>query len=822
MTELRNPEETQMESQATVRPQAVGSKPGTGLCPLVLLLLIPAFCEAAYPSPKAAGFHHCALIYDTPTRSAADLLPYVAWAENGTPKHWLFDAFLFAMQKTPSGVSTTTGGMVQTDWEEHLERWFLPGRDLQALDAALTTGARSLGAPPTKRKVILSIPHPGGKVKDFGDVDGDGHSEDLSTAEGVAAVMRWYVAEARSRFAAAGFTHLELWGFYWMHETVSVSDEPLVQAAADAVHASKLKLLWIPWFRAVGWDRWQACGIDVAIMQPNYAFFSNHRGAVRRNRLAVNADLARQAGMGVEIELPMYCNDPASAHYFLEYLADGAAQRHGYQEGATAYYLGADNLGMLSQSPRPWQRQMARALARYVRGKAVDVPGPRPAWTTDGHQAPVLGDGNLAKAMPLRQAVASLPQTQVLAKLDVFLDASGPEPPFSGLIRVDLQREGGEWQPGGWAIHPRPAVGDGLWQVVTVPLQGKADAVRVRVESTPASPPPRVRELAIELAQDTAAGAVSSLARGCTYRAGAPAEAAYGDSGGELTDGVVPATGFSSGQTVGWHGGRVVVRFDLGRPVRVDRVEAYVEGGGYASVRWPVQAVLMTGRDAPPATRLSGTGALPGAFSWMAAGEVVIDQQRTRDAANGHLVFVPAQPLESRYLNLAFVAGGWLMLSEVKVFSGTTNLVAGAPYTVRPAPTAKSSSPYADDGVRLTDGLVARVFSRSDLAGWSKGRQHPITLDLLGRVPCRKVTVWTLAGGLYGIRAPEAVVVAVQDDKGNWRDVGRAERPADLVEKGGLIALPYTVSFDALRPHALRTTVIRKTGWAMVSEVQVE
>ena len=162
------------------------------------------------------------------------------------------------------------------------------------------------------------------------------------------------------------------------------------------------------------------------------------------------------------------------------------------------------------------------------------------------------------------------------------------------------------------------------------------------------------------------------------------------------------------------------------------------------------------------------------------------------------------------------------MLSEVKVFDGDTNLVAGRPYTVHPAPAAKSSSPYADDGIRLTDGSVARVFSRRDITGWSTGREHPITLDLLGRVACRKVTVWTLAGGLHGIRASEAVLVSLQDANGNWREVGRAERPGDLVEKGGLVALPYSVQLDGTAPRALRATIIREIGWAMVSEVQVE
>ncbi|MBT7164508.1 MAG: hypothetical protein HN904_17140, partial [Victivallales bacterium] len=63
--------------------QAIHNRASRAVWAIVLLSLIPAFCRAGYPSPKEAGFHHCALIYDTPNRAASDLMPYVAWAEDG-------------------------------------------------------------------------------------------------------------------------------------------------------------------------------------------------------------------------------------------------------------------------------------------------------------------------------------------------------------------------------------------------------------------------------------------------------------------------------------------------------------------------------------------------------------------------------------------------------------------------------------------------------------------------------------------------------------------------------------------------------------------
>jgi hypothetical protein len=769
-----------------------------------LLFLAAVCCLADYPTPPEAGFHHCALIYDQPARGVPELMPFVAWEEEGVPKHWLFDSFLFLMQRTPSGASTTDGKMRKPDWEEHLDRWFQPERDLAALDAALSQAAASLGQPPPKRQVILSIPRPGRKTQDFGDVDGDGVSEDLSTDAGLA--------------AAAHYAHLELWGFYWMHESIPATDEAPVRAAADAAHEAGCRLLWIPWYRAVGWDRWQVCGVDVAILQPNYAFFSKHQGSIRRNRLAVAADLARQAGMGVEIELPMFSNDPTAARYFLDYLADGAEQRHGYQAGATAYYLGADNLAMLTRSSRPWQRQMAAALAAYVRGEPVDVPGIRLSWVDEGRVLPSLGDGQLGEVIPLQRVAAVLPPDLTLRNVDLFMD----DTPFRGLVRVDLFRSG-EWTPGGWKIHPGPVTQDGSWQVVTIPIQGKADTIRVTVEPAPGSPPPQVREIAVEEEISGNDVRVPNLALGCTYRAGVPPEAAYGDDGGKLTDGVVSLSGAFSGQTVGWHGGRVAVRFELDQTVPVERVEVHLEGGGYAAINWPSRAVLMTSADEPPPVRLSGPGALPETFRWTPAGEMVIDRQRTPDAASGHFAFVPAYPVPCRHLSLVFEASGWLMLSEIRVLSGGTNLATGHNYSVHPMPSAKQSIPYPDDGVRLTDGRIARDFSRRDIVGWNQDREHPIDLDLQGLVSCRKVTVWALAGGKHGIRAPEAVIVEVLDTEGEWHEAGRAERPADLTETDTLTALPYTVGFPApLAPQALRATVLRQSGWAMVSEVQVE
>jgi len=144
----------------------------------LVLAMATRTAGAEYPTPEEAGFHHCALIYGCEVRGPERLAWYVA-----NNRGWLFDAFLFLHQRGQSGQSTMNGLTVKTDWQGQLDTWFTPGRDLQALDEAIEEAKPEHGAV-APRQVILSIPYPNPKVADFGDVDGDGVTEDLATAEG--------------------------------------------------------------------------------------------------------------------------------------------------------------------------------------------------------------------------------------------------------------------------------------------------------------------------------------------------------------------------------------------------------------------------------------------------------------------------------------------------------------------------------------------------------------------------------------------------------------------------------------------------------------
>ncbi|MGD9497572.1 MAG: DUF4855 domain-containing protein [Armatimonadota bacterium] len=770
----------------------------------VTVVSAASLVHADYPTPQGAGFHHCALIYECDVRGPAELAWYVA-----NDRGWLFDAFLFLHQRAQSGQSTMNGITDRADWEGQLDTWFAPGRDLQALDEAIERAKPHLG-PVTPRQVIFSIPYPNPQVTDFGDVDGDGATEDLSTAEGRARVADWYISDAQRRFAAAGLRNLELWGLYWMNEAASDADIAAARQFSDAVHAAGKRMLWIPWFMAPGWQRWREMGIDVAIMQPNYAFLSTHRGSIRRNRLVVTARAARREGMGVEIELPMAWRLPGAPLLFRHYLRDGAPDREGYQQAATAYYLGRNALEQMASSPDPAERAIYDDLCAYVQGGLVAEPDPTVAWQADGADAPWLGDHLQDEGRPVGVAEAAVPR-QTWAALDVMLHE--PETSWTGLVAVEGRAQGGaSWKPAGWALRAKGSERDRPWQVVTVPLIGAWERLRVRFEG---EGEPSVSELA---PQPPLFEGAAHLAQDAPYSFSHPYEAHYGDRGGELTDGRIPETGFPSGETVGWTGPPVTITFDLGVPTEITHAEVHLQGGSYAGVFWPQSAVMLVSDNAP-ARRTSGLGAPPDNLAWLGAEPVVIDRQRSESDLDGHLTFGGQQPVRGRYVAFVLEPVGHLMISEIRIFSGGENVAAGRKYALQPPPTPRHApETYPDDGRKLTDGQITGFAPRS-VVGWRDDEERTIVVDLQGRCRVDQVLVWTMTGSRYAIFPLAQARVALSEDGQSWFEIGSAQpapAPADpstpcacVVDAGGRAA------------RYVRVTVRRERSWGMLSEIEV-
>jgi hypothetical protein len=795
-----------------------------GFC-VNLFFILMACCavsaHADYPLPAQAGFHHCALIYNKDARGVKELRPLVVRSENGKAKEWLFDAFLFLVYTTPRAIDTLSGATIRSDWQYQLDRWFAPNRDLAALDATIEQAQADLGAPPRNREVMLAIPYLNPGVKNFGDVEGNGHSADLSTPDGRASVLRWYIREARQRFRAAGYKHLHLWGFYWMREEMPAGDESTVRQAALEVHAGGDKLLWIPYFQAAGWNRWHGAGIDVAMMQSVYAFTFAHHGDIRRNRLAVTATGSRRYGLGAEIECSGdIVKDPKDRYYFRCYLADGAPTRLGYQQAATAYYLGDDLVEQMLASPLPEIRSLYDALADYVTGRTVPDPDPPTRWRSP--QTATLTNDLLSAGRPVAAAETRFPAPRTVSHVDLFLEEDANDP-WTGTAQVEVLLPGAaNWSPGGWAVRTASDVASGVWQAFTVPLGQTVVGLRVTCRPLEGRQLPPLRAIAPEYGEGEKTH--FHLAQFKPYRFVSSLPAAYPDEGRKLVDGVIPDKNFLAGKSVGWLWTDAAIHFDLGRVRNVSTLEVYCQGGGGGAVNWPAFAcAALSTQDMPPAMQ-TARGPLPPNTRWLLPLPLEIDQVRKPDDKNGHLTFLLERPTPTRYVTLSLKANAWLMLTEIRIFADGVNVAPASKYTLSPPPTPNTDpKAWADDGHRLTDGVIASRGETGQISGWDTGDWREVVMDLVSAQPIHAVTVWGLGGGQAGIYAPVEASAEVSSDGQTWAAVGTAPRPSLNEDGKGLQPVSYRIGMKAeTTARYLRVRVRRAQGWAMLSEIVVE
>lgn len=486
-----------------------------------------------YPQPEQVGFHNCILIYERESRTMDDLRCYVAEPRKaGRPVRWGFDAFLF-LTLYHEGQETSYMKSNKALWEKWLDRYFSPGRDIDALNSAI----EAVGEPPPgKRKVIVTIPWMSNEVTDFGDVDNDGISENLSVKADRGKVAQWYIDLVKKKFAEHNYKNVELWGFYWMREDL-VMDRENARQITDIIHRNGYKVMWIPYYYAPGWDRWKELGMDLALMQSSYPFRSwIDRGVVRRNRLRAAADAMRSAGLGFEVE-GRGLETPEERWMFREILAYGSPDREGYQAGVQAYFLGFDVVERLARSNDPEEQALYTLLMDYLNNRKVPLEDSR---------RPRKWDIVRSESRKTVTAEAVLPEKAAVSQLDIFFQDEIPSEGWIGHAEVFVKySETGKWAPAGWAIGGNQDSYAGRrngyergFRNITVPVGGKPiHAIRVVITGQERMIPEF--ELSCDFYGPQLTGH-ENLAWGCGYETTLPSgRARYPDNeaGNKLIDG---------------------------------------------------------------------------------------------------------------------------------------------------------------------------------------------------------------------------------------------------------------------------------------------
>jgi len=331
---------------------------------LALLLLSSTFslfgvnASATFPEIEVMnGYENLCLTYtwnpgrtDNGRHEVEDLMPYVAYHDkNGNIKDFFFDSYLF-LPCVKAGVSggslhywsTTPNKAV--DWTSYVEDTFYDGKNVDALEVAFGKAKTALNAPDKKAGVFFTILYPGrASGANFGTL-GE-RALDFTKMEDRKYAIKWMIDEQLRLYTEANYENLELLGFYWLEEYLNVeSDVELFQYASEYLHSLGLKFLWVPFYRADGYNRWDELGFDIACMQPNMYWDTS----LNKSRVTSCVSQCESLGMSVEIEVDYRAlSNGEYYNRYLDYLEgcmNGGAMdsiKMYYQDGKNAVFYNA-------------------------------------------------------------------------------------------------------------------------------------------------------------------------------------------------------------------------------------------------------------------------------------------------------------------------------------------------------------------------------------------------------------------------------------------------------------------------------------------------
>ncbi|MFD0716663.1 DUF4855 domain-containing protein [Paenibacillus sp. GCM10027626] len=332
-----------------------------------------------HPGEATAGISNLSLFYNGYYRDHEKwtkemIIPEISYVnKQGEPVDWFFDGVLTLGLSAPGGQGFN-GGATKAEWSWYLDKTFNADGDMHQLNEATKEVGAKLGQPDHRLKVVIMIPDPGEYITNFGDVDGDGISENFNASEvgeETAAANRkkavdWWIQQVLQRWEGQNYSHLELAGLYWLEEQISTSASgpDTVRAVNDLIHEQGLKSFWIPHSMAYKSYMWKDVGFDAVAYQLNY-FFED----VSIEHIEDAAYTAQHYGTGVEIEFDgRILQDSAFRKRFMEYLQGGI--QYGYMTNSfKAYYKGSGPvLAQAAASQDPEIRGLYDNLYNFTKG----------------------------------------------------------------------------------------------------------------------------------------------------------------------------------------------------------------------------------------------------------------------------------------------------------------------------------------------------------------------------------------------------------------------------------------------------------------------
>lgn len=315
--------------------------------------------DKGFPSRDSIGvhdiicFHHGYYPSDEKIacNSVESFLPFIGYRDtNGKYTDTMFDAVMFLIvqghtESSDRKLTIDGGPSILSDWEMLIDSAFQEDYNLAALDTATAQLKETLSLPDShKTAVYLSIPYPKTGDGAFGDLDGDGVEEKLTTVDDCMTAIVWYLNRIEEEWSKRDFQHIELKGFFFFSESLECSryeyERELAKRTVSLLHARSYQCVSIPFYQAGGFQDADEYGFDVSLMQANLSF-NEQLQEDPEGMMEDFVSTANQYGFGIQMELShsLLSDVDLYASYYEQYLI--SASRSGLMDSVHAYYDGA-------------------------------------------------------------------------------------------------------------------------------------------------------------------------------------------------------------------------------------------------------------------------------------------------------------------------------------------------------------------------------------------------------------------------------------------------------------------------------------------------
>ena len=459
------------------------------LCLIASLLLVLA-CQAKTPPQGPRTFRDISLVgywhREPHVWDASRFAPHVSWKAPDGSEHWLFEGFLFLEGSDWVHNKTMVLGPGDSAdkavWQYQLDLWLGKDGCVSELDKACRDVAARIGAPSSKRGVIIGIPD-AIMFERFSDKKSStaywGDGLDFASVDDRLKALRWYIDSAREMFAALKTQYLELSGFYITSEEIYLpydidvncqykNWDVVAPALAEYCHASGEGLYWIPYHKGPGYQYWKQLGIDQAWMQPNWYWDLRNEGRHPFAKTIAAIKEADMAGMELEMEYSgvaaqmkdgrkgpdgdgrlIFGEEDVPAlqerlrHYMKEYKDAGF-----YGQKSIALYSGSNAFTQLAESSLPQDRVLYDDICRFVLGNRGELPQTEVEIDAEGRlQRLAFGGRDYAGGQPLWRLYYNTPEQK-----EIEVSALTEKPSLrtvADTVFLDYDRVGGK----AFALH---------------------------------------------------------------------------------------------------------------------------------------------------------------------------------------------------------------------------------------------------------------------------------------------------------------------------------------------------------------------------------